>query len=527
MSVVPVAAQQQTPSTVRRVTAAQAYAIPFGFTLALLAMSALPYVRENERLLWSFLGAGGFLLAWTGVAYAAARRSGRELTLEIVLRKQHWLQACAQGSVILFWGFWWRTVYDAAPLIVAQLLFAFAFDILLSWTRRDTYTLGFGPFPVIFSITLFLWFKKDWFYWQFALVAVGFAAKELLRWKKEGRWVHIFNPSSFPLAVFSLALFLLNKDQLTWGPAIADTQNWPPYIYLWIFLIGLPGQYLFGVTTMTMSAVVSTVAFSQIYFMATGSYFFLDAHVPIAVFLGMHLLFTDPSTSPRTELGRVIFGVLYGLSTALLFWLLQTAGKPTFYDKLLQVPILNLSILMIDRLVRSTPLAKLDPGRIAPSLVGRRRHVAFMSIWALAFAGMYGAGWLGDKHPGQWIVFWQGACEREARRGCDVVHYLEHYHCGEGSGWACNEEGITLAGQGGTREVVGGAFDRGCRLGFRPACDNLQTLVRAETSFRHAEPTLSDFPILLRGRKAPIERRDPKAIYAMACAQGWPGTCGR
>jgi len=62
----------------------------------------------------------------------------------------------------------------------------------------------------------------------------------------------------------------------------------------------------------------------------------------------MHLLFTDPSTSPRTELGRVIFGALYGLSTIALYELLGTAGLPTFYDKLLQVPILNLSIMLID-----------------------------------------------------------------------------------------------------------------------------------------------------------------------------------
>ena len=85
-----------------------------------------------------------------------------------MLRKQHYLQACAQGSVLLYWGWYWREVYDSAHLILAQLLFAYAFDMLLSWSRRDTYTLGFGPFPVIFSINLFLWFKPDWFYLQFS-----------------------------------------------------------------------------------------------------------------------------------------------------------------------------------------------------------------------------------------------------------------------------------------------------------------------------------------------------------------------
>jgi hypothetical protein len=241
----------------------------------------------------------------------------------------------------------------------------------------------------------------------------------------------------------------------------------------------------------------------------------------------MHLLFTDPSTSPRTELGRVFFGVFYGLSTALLFWGLQLAGKPTFYDKLLQVPLLNLSILAIDRVVRGTPLHKLDPSRIAPKLVGRPRHAAMISIWAVVFAGMYGAGWLGDHHPGQSIVFWKSACANNARRGCDILHYLEHYHCGEGSGWACNEEAIAASERGQPREVIGGAFDRGCKLGFNAACENLDALVAGKTSYRKAEPGVPDLPVLLRGRKAPIEERNPAKLYAMACAQGWTELCGR
>src|SRR2546423_4555425 len=132
-------------------------------------------------------------------------------------------------------------------------------------------------------------------------------------------------------------------------------------MYLKLFLIGLPGQFFFGVTTMTMSAVVTTYAFGLVYLAATGIYFFYDSYIPIAVFLGMHLLFTDPSTSPRTELGRIIYGALYGLSTVVLYEALGSAGMPTFYDKLLQVPLLNLSVKGIDRIARSRMLRTFDP----------------------------------------------------------------------------------------------------------------------------------------------------------------------
>src|SRR5580658_9052143 len=194
------------------------------------------------------------------------------------------------------------------------------------------------------------------------MVALGLAAKDLIRWNRDGRRVHIFNPSSFPLAVFSLGLLATGASGITWGNDIANTQFFPPQMYLVLFLIGLPGQFFFGVTSMTMSAVVTTWLFGRIYFAMTGIYFFYDSYIPIAVFLGMHLLFNDPSTSPRTELGRIIYGALYGLSTVGLYELLGRAGMPTFYDKLLQVPLLNLSIQGIDWAARSRWLRRFDPG---------------------------------------------------------------------------------------------------------------------------------------------------------------------
>ena len=148
---------------------------------------------------------------------------------------------------------------------------------------------------------------------------------------------------------------------MTWGFLVAETEFYPPHMYLAIFLIAMPGQYLFGVAPMTMAAVTTTFVFSAIYHSATGSYYFVDSHVPIAVFIGMTLLFTDPATSPRTLLGRIFYGVLYGLTTVLLYDLLLSANTPGFYDKLLQVPLLNLSVILLDRLARSPRLKAIDP----------------------------------------------------------------------------------------------------------------------------------------------------------------------
>ena len=486
--------------------------LPAILSVGLASFGFLDAVRQDAAFQLSFVGAGALLLGWSGVVSGLAARTGRVLTLEIALRTQHYVQALAQGLFFVYWGWYWRPVYDSAFLIAAQLVFAYAFDMLLSWSRRDTYTLGFGPIPVIFSINLFLWFADDWFYLQFLLVAVGFSAKELIRWEKEGRQVHIFNPSSFPLAVFSLALILTGTSDLTWGQDIATTQFFPPHVYLVLFLVGLPGQFLFGVASMTMAAVAVTYLFGLVYFAVTGVYFFYDSYIPIAVFLGMHLLFTDPSTAPRTELGRFMFGLLYGLSTLALYALLSRAGVPPFYDKLLQVPVLNLSIQWLDRLAHSTRLRVFDPTARGRSRAPRQRHLAYMAPWAVLFAVMSATQGVGDHHPGQWVPFWQAACADGKPRACPYLANMQLRFCRSGSGWACNEAGL---------------FPRGCELGFEPACRNLTRLTAEPFVFEHTPPTLEDYPILLRGTKGPLAERSPAALYDRACSQGWVDACGQ
>ncbi len=471
------------PPHPRPLSPVRAFALPLLVTAGLAGFAFYEPVQDNPRLLWSIVGVAALLLAWAVRLLASAVRHRRTLTLEIVLRPQHYVQACAHTSIFLYWGWYWPPVYAFAYLIVAQLFFAYAFDMLLAWSRRDSYTLGFGPFPIIFSTNLFLWFREDWFYLQFAMIAVGFAAKELIRWTKDGRRTHIFNPSSFALTVFSVSLLAAGATDITWGQDIAITQFYPPQMYLFLFLVALPGQLLFGVTTMTMSAVLTTYLFGLIYYGATGTYYFFDSYIPIAVFLGMHLLFTDPSTAPRTELGRMIFGALYGLSTILLYELLGAAGLPTFYDKLLQVPLLNLMIRRIDAIARE-PLRRLDPGAIGRSLPPIRRNLAYVLIWAMVFAAMSAAQGVGDRHRGQWIPFWQQACAENRAGACDYLDQLLATACGAGSNWAC---------------------------GDRPA----------------GSPPLEELPILLRGSKGPLGARSPSFLYARACEQGWPDSCGR
>ena len=516
-------------------TPAAAFGLVAAVAGALAGFGFLDVVSYDPAFQWSFFAPGAALLAWSALLFGTAQRRGRSLILQVSLRKQHYVQACAQLAVFAYWGWHWRTVYDLAFLIAAQIVFAYAFTMLLSWSRGNSHTLGFGPFPVILSINLFLWFRDEWFYLQFLLVALGFLAKEFIRWDKDGRRVHVFNPSSFPLAVFSLGLILTGTSDLTWGQDIAISQFYPPQIYLVLFLVSLPGQYHFGVASMTMSAVAASYLFGLLYFASTGVYFFYDSYIPIAVFLGMHLLFTDPSTAPRTELGRICFGVLYGLGTAALYVVLGRAGVPTFYDKLLLVPVLNLSIQLLDRVARSRWAGGFDRAVLGRWREPRQRNLAWMAVWAGLFLVMSAAQGVGDRHPGQWVPFWQQACTEGRPYACPYLADMQLRFCRSGSAWACNEAGVlhvALARSGEDARRLdpldaAGALQQGCDSGFELACHNLEALTVGLGSLERGPPALDDFPIILRGTKGPITDYSPAYLYARACSQGWADTCGR
>ncbi len=498
--------------------------LPLALTLGLAFLSSVPRVSGNPILTRSFLGAATVLLVWQVALFLRLRGKSEGRSLTIVLRPQHYLQALVQVSVLVYWGWFWRPVYDFAWLLMAQLVFAYAFDMLLAWTRRGTYVLGFGPFPIVFSTNLFLWFRDDWFYLQFLMLAVGFMGKEFVRWRRDGKRVHIFNPSAFSLGLFSLILIATNTTGLTWGQEIASTLNLAPYIYSFLFLIGLIVMYFFSITLVAGSAAIMLFSLSGLYGAATGVPYFVDSEIPSAVFLGLYLLVTDPSTSPRTPLGKSLFGGLYGLGVFGLYWLLGTLGAPTFYDKLLCVPLLNLSVQAIDRLARAI---RRSPGwsRWRRDWAPARANLAYMSIWIAFFGVMSALGRTDGRHTGDSLPFWQQACEEGRRNACVRLIQLEDSYCSDNSGWACNELGSHLLGGriiGADSELATAYFSRACEVRSKAGCVN----VLAPGNPSRPDPRIIDLRVLLREGSRNLMEMPEQDLYARACDHGWTFACG-
>jgi len=507
------------------------FKLPLALIIGLAVLALTPRIQSNATLIWSFVAAAVFLAGWLTYLLSRANKEGHSYSLEVGLRPQHYIQACVQFSVYAYWGYHWelvpdsgiRPVYDHALLMLGQIIFAYAFGMLLSWSRRQSYSLGFGPIPIIFSVNLFLWFRDDWFYMQFLMIALGFMGKEYIRWQRDGRSMHIFNPSAFALGLFSLVLILTNTTHLTWGQEIASTLTLAPNIYTFLFLIGLIVMYFFSITLVAGMAAISLFVLSTLYSVAAGVPYFLDSEIPAAVFLGLHLLVTDPSTSPRTALGKLIFGMLYGCGVFVLYTLLGALGAPTFYDKLLCVPLLNLSVIAIDRVVRSVrseDLLNVWKG----NWMNGRANLAHMVAWVVIFGSMSVLGKTDGQHTGDSLPFWQQACAESLPSACDRLLQLESTYCSDNAAWACNELGIKYrSGEivEADRYMAATHFRRSCELKFKAACLNL---LDPDLVLRD-DPHELDLRLLLREGGRNLMNEPLENLHAKACSHSWDFAC--
>jgi hypothetical protein len=459
-------------------------ALPMLFITPLFALSFLPRIASVPNLQASFWAASGLLALWYLLVVVRARAEGWTLDFDFQAIKSHYVQAMVQGSVYVYWATAWPWVIGQAPLILAQILFAYACTMLLSWSRGRKWQLGFGPIPIMLSSNFFLCFKDDWFYLQFAMIAVGMLGKEFIRWQRDGRSTHIFNPSAFGLFIFSIALIATGKTDISWAEEIAINLGQPEHMFVFIFAVGLIVQYFFHVTLVTLCAAAALYVLNVLYFQATGIYWFVDAGIPIAVFLGLHLLVTDPATSPRTNLGRILFGIGYGASVFALYALLEWAGEPRFYDKLLCVPVLNLTVQVLDRIGRQSPLTRVGLfariGRLDP----RRQNLVHMGLWITLFAWMYATNFVGKDHPGRTMEFWSQACAEQRHNACRNVVSIEQNDCGAGDVSACMRVGSAVVERSLPSEdplFALRSFSQACELGQSYGCARLSQLLNAES----------------------------------------------
>ncbi len=525
----------------------------------LFASSWLPRAAQSDTIqvsLW-------IMAAMSAVFLFLLRNT--PIKIERSVRKHHVVQFLMHGTIFAYWATVVDAVADQFVLIGIQIVLAYALDFFLSWWKRERWVCGFGPLPVIGSINLFLWFKDEWWYLQLLMVVLAFASKPLLRWTREDRSVHIFNPSAIALAAMSLGVLLAGKTDIPWGQTIATSLNAPTYMFEVIFAVGIAVQVLFDTTLVTAGAALSVWVLGIIYYQVTGWWFFNDTHIPIAVFLGMNLLITDPTTSPKNKIGRLLFGATYGLAVFPLWSGLQAFGRPTFYDKLLQVPLLNLLVPSFERLgnwltERLPQISWAGDNRVhvgiwltvflclRPGLIDHPgKAVSHGHMFARGVGGV-------EKDTRKAAALFRKSCYRGVPLGCfelAVLHLagdgvpqdpakaatLLNTACDGGEFGACTELGLlTYEGRGVERSPTQAAtlYDRACKGDEANGCANLGLMYRDGDGV----PSNPERATSLFKRACTLEHEgacalikspnlgDPKADPVAACEAGDAAACG-
>src|SRR5689334_5310615 len=85
------------PTFSTQLSASRAFVLNAGFVVGLLVLSRVPVLEARPVVRASIVWAAVVLLAWSAFLFGVLRR-GQKVTFEIVLRRQHYLQACLQGS---------------------------------------------------------------------------------------------------------------------------------------------------------------------------------------------------------------------------------------------------------------------------------------------------------------------------------------------------------------------------------------------------------------------------------------------
>lgn len=247
----------------------------------------------------------------------------------------HLLPAMLQVVIFAYWFAHWPTGRQFIPTVTILLVLSFPADMALSVLARGTWRAGAGPLPVVLSTYLLAQYSgSDW--WMGSVgVFLGLATKHFVQ--RDGR--PVFNPS----AVGLMAMAILDLGFVHSTPDFAHEFASPPNIVELVLVLALIVQLRVPIVLVTLAASLTLVVVPWVFSLteSIGPVF-----APVTVVLC--LLITDPSTMPKTQPGRVLFGVAVALGMVALQAALFATGHSDFWSKVAFLPVVNLLALRFD-----------------------------------------------------------------------------------------------------------------------------------------------------------------------------------
>ena len=160
------------------------------------------------------LGATGLGFLW--LLFAGLRFRPIRVTFNI--KRSHILPMSLQTIIFLYWSVYWVETADHMSYVAFQLLFAYLIDAALSLHRSRSWAVTMGPFPIVFSTNLFVWYQGSQTWCAFLIVGLAILSKSFLQ--RNGR--HIFNPSALGISILGL-FYMVEFAYVGWTNTTAFT----------------------------------------------------------------------------------------------------------------------------------------------------------------------------------------------------------------------------------------------------------------------------------------------------------------
>lgn len=330
-----------------------------------------PHLRPDWQ--WALAAIALALLALALIAWRLHRAA--ELTwrerVTFTFKPTHALPAALQVIIFAYWALYYRDLRLYLPGIALQIVFAYVVDAALDLATRRRWHASFSPLPVTLSTNLFVLFIYGQGYLTLLAIALALVSKRVIR--RQGR--HVLNPSAFGTAM--VGLLTLFVPAFGYGDSAYQFALAPNMTEL-VLLLALVVQVRVPVVLVSASAVAGLYAVG----FATGRISFSPFWAPVT--LVIVLLATDPATSPRKPLGRVLYGFAVGVFMRACGATLEHVFDHDFYGKVLGVLLANCFVPWFDGLAAR---ARWSPAWLEPRF--NRVHVAlWFGLMAWAVGGM-------------------------------------------------------------------------------------------------------------------------------------------
>jgi hypothetical protein len=309
------------------------------------------------------------VLAWLALLVRMKRRSMKLEWVESV-RPTHLLPVALQLTLFLYWGLYDLSVGELLGDLVVQVAFAYGLEAwFLAWRHDGKIQIGASVLPIVGSMNLFVWFLGQDRWIALLTLTLAIASKHLIR--RGGR--HLFNPSGFGIAITG-ALCMLAPDTFGFFDLSHGFNAGPNMVEL-ILILALIAQLRVPIVLVSIGGFIALLLLvdTQILTRPTALWG--------PVFLALCLLVTDPATIPKTPVGKLLFGAVYGSLMAVMATGLTAMGENDFFSKVFPLPLVNALVPRFDQWgsrAASWTRGVLDPAH-------NRVHVA---LWLVLVLGV-------------------------------------------------------------------------------------------------------------------------------------------